>query len=180
MRLGATGLLLALMTLGGCADPGAPRRSTESSSDAQLEAARRSGLPTVLVVEDETLDAKAALARRAGSNPEMTYLVLTRNDAQIVWGRALLDLPPGLERAILGYWVLPHLRKGDRDTALKAMAFGYLDALHAAGRIQWDSAIVPFLPSERPGSPTQRSARWGLLISLLVTLLVVGAARSRP
>ena len=117
---------------------GAPRlascdRRRRKSSSAQLEAAARYGFPTEIIAEDEIVDAEEFLLQQTNLDPEITYLVLTRTDAQIVWGRALRDEPPIPEEAILGPWVAPYLKFGDRDTALKAFVFSYLRALHSAG-----------------------------------------------
>lgn len=160
----------------GCTEDGKLRPSTEESSRAQLEAAASSGFPTEIMAEDEVVDAEELLAQQTNLDPEITYLVLTRTDAQIVWGGALRDEPPIPEEAILGPWVAPYLKLGDRDEALKAFVFGYLGALHSAGRIEWDCAIVPFLPAEKPGPIVQNTYAWGILLTLLVMLAVFRSA----
>lgn len=171
IALGFTGFLAV-----GCTEAGKLRPSTEESSSAQLEAAARYGFPTEIIAEDEIVDAEEFLLQQTNLDPEITYLVLTRTDAQIVWGRALRDEPPIPEEAILGPWVAPYLKLGDRDKALKAFVFGYLRALHSAGRIEWDSAIVPFLPPGKPGPIVQNTYTWGILLALLIMLTVFRSA----
>ena len=180
MTLQATTLLMTLIVaaagVGGCTGVGELRPSTEESSNRQLEAARRSGFATEIVAEDAELDTEELLSRQTKLDPEVTYLVLTRTDAQIVWGGALREEPPVPEEAILGPWVAPYLKFGDRDTALKAFVFSYLRTLHSAGRIDWDAAIVPFLP---PGPQFQSTYSWGLLVTLLILLLAIWSARQQ-
>ena len=174
IALGFTGFLAV-----GCTEAGKLRPSTEESSSAQLETAARYGFPTEIIAEDEIVDAEELLLQQTNLDPEITYLVLTRTDAQIVWGRALRDEPPIPEEAILGPWVAPYLKFGDRDTALKAFVFSYLRALHSAGRIDWDAAIVPFLPPEERGPAIQNTYRRGLLVAVLMLLLTIWSARQR-
>jgi hypothetical protein len=163
----------------GCAPVGELRHSTEESSNLQLESARRSGFATEIVVTDDAIDAEALMTRHSGSSAEATYLVLTRNDAKIIWGRALRDMPTATESEIVGRWVVPYIRSRDTDTALKAFVFGYLQALHDAGRIEWDTAIVPFLPPQSP-APVRSTSLWGIPLAMLTMLLVVWSDRTRP
>ena len=93
----------------------------------------------------------ASCDRRRKSHRGRNSKRLQARAFRLVWGGALRDEPPIPEEAILGPWVAPYLKLGDRDEALKAFVFGYLGALHSAGRIEWDCAIVPFLPAEKPG-----------------------------
>lgn len=183
MMTSANAILLAAMLCGfltaGCTEAGKLRPSTEASSSAQLEAARHSGFPTEIIAEDEELDTEQLLSRQAAIDPEVTYLLLTRTDAQIVWGSALREDPPVPEGAILGPWVAPYLKFGDRDNALKAFVFGYLSALNSAGRIEWDSAIVPFLPPQRPRPVVENTYGWGLPLALLMAFLTAWSARER-
>lgn len=158
----------------GCASPVELQDSTLESSAVQLRAAVRAGFPTRVVAYDERLDADEALAREGARDPAVTYLVLSRTDAKIAWAASLAENPPSSEKAILGRWVVPYLRAGDRDNALKSFVFGYLLALHEAGRIEWDEALVPILP---PGSLRPRFYTWGLAVSFLVMILVIWAAR---
>jgi len=183
MTLQATTLLMTLVVVAagvaGCTGVGELRPSTEESSNRQLEAARRSGFATEIVAEDAELDTEELMSRQTNLDPETTYLLLTRTDAQIVSGRALRDGPPIPEEAILRHWVAPYLKLGDRDNALKAFVFGYLRALHSAGRIDWDAAIVPFLPPEEPGPQIQNTYSWGWLVTLLMLLLTIWSVRQR-
>lgn len=153
----------------GCASRGELRRSTLESSTLQLGSAERSGHPTEIIVLEEEVDPQAAIARREPLDPATTYLVLTRSEAQIVWADSLANAPPAEERAIVGRWVLPYIRAGDLDGALKAFVFGYLQALHDAALIDWDQAIVPFLP---PGAAQGSGRSGGILLALLIALLV--------
>jgi hypothetical protein len=153
----------------GCGSDDDPRRSTLESSARQLDAAERSGHPTEILVVDAEIDAREAIARREPLDPSTTYLVLTRSEARIVWSRPLADAPPALERAIVGKWVSPFVQAEDLDGALKAFVFGYLQALHDADLLEWDEAIVPFLP---PGPAHRREAPEGIVLALLIAVLV--------
>ena len=172
-------LALAGACLIGCAPGGELRHSTVESSNAQLESARRSGFETEVLVSPEAIDAEALMRRHAERSEETTYLVLTRNDVEIVWGRPLGDEPPALRAQILGRWVVPYMRSGDQDTALKALVFGYLHALHGAGRIEWNTAIVPFLPVHEP-RPVRTTFPWGMPLEGLIVLIVAWSARTKP
>ena len=160
----------------GCTGAGELRPSTMDSSSAQLRAATRDGFPTRIIAEDEIIDAETLLSQQTNLDPEITYLVLTRTDAKIVWAGALRDAPPIPEGAILGPWVAPYLELGDPDNALKAFVFGYLRALHGAGRIEWDSATVPFLPAEPPRPTVRNTYAWGILLALLIMWAVFRSA----
>ena len=180
MKLRATPTLAIMgVCVVGCAAAGELRHSTEESSNEQLESARRSGFETEIMVTDEAIDAEALMADHSEMSAEATYLVLTGNDAKIIWGEALRDVPPHMEAAIVGRWVVPYIRSRDPDTALKAFVFGYLQALHEAGRIEWDTAVVPFLPPHSP-VPVKRTFRWGVPLAMLAMLLVVWSDRTRP
>ena len=167
-----------LASSGACTSAGDLRGSTVEAAERQLEAAERSGFRTQIVAPDEPIDAREALERAGDTDPEVTYLVLTRNDAQIDWGGRLRADPPAAEAAILGAWVVPYLEFGDRDTALKAMVFGYLRALHDAGRIEWSTAVVPFLPAG-PRSMTENTFGWGWALALLGAIAVLWATWKR-
>ena len=162
----------------GCTPPGDLRHSTEQASNMQLEAASRSGFQTELIVSEEAIDAEELMRRQSEPSEETTYLVLTRNDAQIVWSRALRDEPPASEGEILGRWVVPYVRSRDQDTALKAFVFGYLHAMHRAGHIDWNTAIVPFLPPHEP-APVRSTFPWGMPLAILIALIVAWSARAR-
>jgi hypothetical protein len=168
------GLLAVVLCLSGCNAVGELRESTVESSNRQLGAARRSGFETEILVSETAMNAKALLGGRAERDEGTTLLVLTRNDAQVVWGGELRADPPTTERALIGRWVAPYLRLGDQDTALKAFVFGYLDALHRESRIEWDAAIVPFLP---PTPLPPRSYVWGFWVSFATMLLVLWSSR---
>lgn len=171
IALGFAGILTV-----GCTEAGGLRPSTKESSIVQLQAAAHDGFPTRIIAEDEILDAEELLSQQTNLDPESTYLVLTRTDAKIVWAGALRDAPPLPEGAILGRWVAPYLEVGDPDNALKAFVFGYLHALHGAGLIEWDSAIVPFLPAEPPHAMVQNTYAWGILLALLIMWAVFRSA----
>jgi hypothetical protein len=169
----ACSALAVITLLAGCASPVELQDSTLESSAKQLSAADRSGFPTRVIAIDEALDADEAIVRYGGVEAGVTYLVLTRTDARIVWSDGLASDPPTQEKALLGKWVVPFLRFDDRDGALKAFVFGYLLAMHEAGHIEWDEAIVPFLP---PGSLGPTNYTWGLLLALIVMLVVAWSA----
>jgi hypothetical protein len=143
------------------------------SSATQLRAATQAGYPTELVIFDEELDARSAMRRREPIDAAVTYLVMTRTHAQIVWGSRLADTALATDRSIVGKWATPYLREGDLDTALKAFVFGYLQALHQSERIAWEQAIVPFLP---PGSSRRSNRAGGVALALIVALIVAKAS----
>ena len=152
----------------GCTGQGELRESTRESSRLQLEAAARSGIPTELIAIDEALDASEAWARHEGRDDRVTYLVVTQNDAQIVWSNAFSDAAPANERAIIGRWVLPYLRVEDPDTAAKALVFGYLREMQLAGHLEWDAAIVPFEPARSEGKTVTTTRAWGAFAATVV------------
>jgi hypothetical protein len=174
MRRSAAALvLLSALAWIGCSSPGELRQSTLDSSALQLRSAERSGHPTEIVFENEAIDAREAVERWGPIDSSTTYLVLTQTDAQIVWSERLEGAVPGAERVIIGKWVVPYLREDDLDNALKGFVFGYLETLYGVGQIEWDEAIVPFLPprsSDRHPHPT------AVMLALLVALLVVKAS----
>ena len=174
----ALGIASIALLLTGCSEWGRIRSSTIESSELQLAAAARDGFPTELVVEDEPIDALALLERKAPLDPDVTYLVLTRTDAQISWSRALASDPPASERTILMSWVAPYMSYDDRDTAVKAFVFGYLRSMHEAGRIDWEAAVVPFLPAAPSGPPVRNTSAWGFLLAFIVMLVVVRSSFS--
>lgn len=161
----------------GCTPEGELRRSTVESSSNQLETAGESGHPTEIIAVDEPLDAREAMAEDRASRGDVTYLVLTSTDAQIVWSEALRHRQPMSQAAVIGRWVAPYLRFGDTDTALKAFVFAYLEAMHAAGLTSWSSAIVPFLPPGPKKVTTAATSGWGAMVALGMFLLVVWANR---
>ena len=172
--------LACLVTLaGGCTATGDLRDSTIESSVIQLQAAVESGYPTRIVAVDLPIDARKAVAEDADSRGDITYLVLTSNDAQIVWAESLRSRPPISQAAVIGRWVVPYLQFGDTDTALRAFVFGYLEAMHEAGSISWSSAIVPFLPPESKKESTSTTYGWGGAFALGTVILVVWSERRR-
>lgn len=173
---GATPVLLCLLALMGigCSPSNELRQSTLESSALQLRTAERSGYPTQIVIEEQAIDSRVALTRREPVDSSTTYLVLTPTDAQIVWSEGLRDELPGAGRAIVAKWVAPYLESDDLDGALKAFVFGYLEFMYRSKLIEWEEAIVPFLP---PGSAHPRPHPGAIVLSLLVSFLVVRASR---
>ncbi|MBW2510388.1 MAG: hypothetical protein JRE81_17290 [Deltaproteobacteria bacterium] len=166
-------LVVFLSVILGCTPAGQLHDSTLESSTAQLASATTSGYPTHIVAVDDPMDASEALAKQPGSRSDVTYLVLTSIDAEIVWAEGLRDRPPVNQAEVVGRWVAPYLNFSDTDTALKAFVFGYLNAMHSAGLISWNTAVVPFLPPGSPGKPTSKTSGWGAILALCTFLLVV-------
>lgn len=172
-------LVLLISLTVGCTPAGHLHDSTLESSTAQLASATTSGHPTRIVAVDDPVDASEALANQPGSRSDVTYLVLTSIDAEIVWAEGLRDPPPVNQAEVVGRWVVPYLRFGDTDTALKAFVFGYLNAMHSAGLVSWNTAVVPFLPPGPPAKPTSETSGWGAVLALCAFLLVVWSERRK-
>jgi hypothetical protein len=170
-------LVILISLTAGCTPAGQLHDSTLESSTTQLVSATTSGYPTRIVAVDDHVDSSEALATQNPFRSDITYLVLTPTDAEIVWAEALRDRPPVNQAEVVGRWVVPYLRFGDTDTALKAFVFGYLNAMHSAGLISWNTAVVPFLPPGPPAKPISKTSGWGAVLALCTFLLVVWSQR---